>query len=104
MFKFFLCFFFLIYNFICKILYKNQKDGIGGSYRLASLDRLATRQRILEQNGGHGTPAAVIAVEKNGTNENGGSIVDGRTSAAVRRILTKKKKSSSNFLFIIFFI
>lgn len=49
------------------------------------MDRLATRQRILEQNGGHGTPAAVVAVEKNGTNENGGSVVDGRTSASVRR-------------------
>lgn len=48
------------------------------------MDRLATRQRILEQNGGHGTPAAV-AVEKNGTNENGGSVVDGRTPASVRR-------------------
>lgn len=49
------------------------------------MDRLATRQRILEQNGGHGTPAAVVAVEKNGTNENNGSVVDGRTPASVRR-------------------
>lgn len=53
------------------------------------MDRLATRQRILEQNGGHGTPAA--SVEKNGTNENGGSVVDGRTSASVRRFLKSLK-------------
>jgi hypothetical protein len=37
------------------------KDGIGGSYRLTSLDRLAARQRILEQNGGLG------GFDKNGT-------------------------------------
>ncbi|XP_037047418.1 septin-7-like isoform X4 [Bradysia coprophila] len=50
---------------------EREKDGIGGSYRLASLDRLATRQRILEQNGGLGT-----LPDKNGTNgtETNGSI------------------------------
>lgn len=43
------------------------QDGIGGSYRLASLDRLASRQRILEQNGGYGAVSgANIVGEKNG--------------------------------------
>lgn len=40
----------------------SSKDGIGGSYRLASLDRLANRQRILEQNGGLGN----VNLERNG--------------------------------------
>ncbi|KAL5288458.1 SEPT7 family protein [Megaselia abdita] len=39
-----------------------EKDGIGGSCRLASLDRLANRQRILEQNGGLGN----VNLDRNG--------------------------------------
>lgn len=42
------------------------KEGIGGSYRLASLDRLASRQRLLEQNGGLGN----VVLEKNGNHNN----------------------------------
>ncbi|XP_055838315.1 protein peanut isoform X2 [Episyrphus balteatus] len=41
---------------------EREKEGIGGSYRLASLDRLANRQRLLEQNGGMGN----VSLEKNG--------------------------------------
>lgn len=63
----------------------NEKDGIGGSYRLASLDRLATRQRILEQNGGYGalsgngngTTPATNADKKNGLHK-----VDGVTNGS----------------------
>lgn len=36
------------------------KDGVGGSYRLPSLDRLAYKQRLLQENGGLGL------VERNG--------------------------------------
>lgn len=63
--------FFIIFFFAFFFSLFNGKDGIGGSYRLASLDRLATRQRILEQNGGLGTMP-----DKNGTNgtETNGSI------------------------------
>ncbi|XP_055920037.1 protein peanut isoform X5 [Eupeodes corollae] len=43
---------------------EREKEGIGGSYRLASLDRLANRQRMLEQNGGMGN----VSLEKNGIN------------------------------------
>lgn len=56
-----------------------QKDGIGGSYRLASLDRLATRQRILEQNGGLGT-----LPDKNGTNGTNGTETNGSITHSVR--------------------
>lgn len=58
-----------VYRFYYYFSWIFVKDGIGGSYRLASLDRLATRQRILEQNGGAGSLA-----DKNGTavvSENG---------------------------------
>ena len=48
------------------------QEGIGGSYRLASLDRLANRQRLLEQNNGLGQ-----LDNKNGTTENGGNITTG---------------------------
>lgn len=51
------------------------KDGIGGSYRLASLDRLATRQRILEQNSGLGG-GGVGGIEKtNGSVETNGGVL-----------------------------
>ncbi|XP_055374619.1 protein peanut isoform X2 [Condylostylus longicornis] len=42
-----------------------EKDKIGGSYRLASLDRLASRQRLLEQNGGLGNTAITFNNENN---------------------------------------
>ncbi|XP_037903350.1 septin-7 isoform X5 [Hermetia illucens] len=45
---------------------EREKEGIGGSYRLASLDRLASRQRLLEQNGGLGN----VVLEKNGNHNN----------------------------------
>jgi hypothetical protein len=55
------------------------QEGIGGSYRLASLDRLANRQRLLEQNNGLGQTDA-----KNGhsttdssVNGNGGGFTVG---------------------------
>lgn len=53
-----------------------KQEGIGGSYRLASLDRLANRQRVLEQNNGlgqadmmkngNGTSATESSVNGNG--------------------------------------
>lgn len=61
-------------NFAC-IIKQNKcvyQEGIGGSYRLASLDRLANRQRLLEQNNGLGQ-----LDNKNGTTENGGNITSG---------------------------
>lgn len=64
---------------------KKYQDGIGGSYRLASLDRLANRQRILEQNNGLGQ-----ADLKNGngtaTHENSNTISNGSSglSSGVR--------------------
>lgn len=51
----------------------NLQEGIGGSYRLSSLDRLAARQRILEQNNGLGNvqleaaAAAAAAAAANNT-------------------------------------
>lgn len=63
------------------------KDGIGGSYRLASLDRLATRQRILEQNGGYGaissansTTLTANADKKNGLHKVDGNVTNGSSS------------------------
>lgn len=58
-----------------------KKDGSGGSYRLASLDRLATRQRILEQNGGNGIATVAEKAHENGGagggQSNGGSLGGG---------------------------
>lgn len=36
------------------VVARGLKEGIGGSYRIPSLDRLAYKQRLLEQNGGLG--------------------------------------------------
>jgi hypothetical protein len=64
-----------------------KQEGIGGSYRLASLDRLANRQRVLEQNNGLGQ--ADMMKNGNGTsatessvNGNGGGFTVG-----VRKII-----------------
>lgn len=46
------------------------KDGIGGSYRLPSLDRLAYKQRLLQENGGLGL------VERNGNGTGGSTTAD----------------------------
>ncbi|XP_055688914.1 septin-7 isoform X3 [Lutzomyia longipalpis] len=45
---------------------EREKEGIGGSYRIPSLDRLAYKQRLLEQNGGLGG----VVIEKNGNGDN----------------------------------
>lgn len=47
------------------------QDGIGGSYRLASLDRLAARQRMLDQTGGIGPSATNGGADLNGGHSNG---------------------------------
>lgn len=62
----------------------SKKDGIGGSYRLASLDRLASRQRILEQNGGYGSHSA----DKNGTHTDGNTNGNGSIAQSVRNVST----------------
>ncbi|XP_070497712.1 septin-7 isoform X7 [Chironomus tepperi] len=67
---------------------EREKDGIGGSYRLASLDRLANRQRLLEQNNGLGQ-----LDNKNGTTENGGTITTGLQSK--REMFFKGETQSS---------
>lgn len=64
---------------------KNKKDGIGGSYRLASLDRLASRQRILEQNGGYGALSGngtAATPTTNADKKNGLHKVDGVTNGS----------------------
>lgn len=61
------------------------KDGIGGSYRLASLDRLASRQRILEQNGGYGAVSTSVnstTVTTTTDKKNGVHKVDGVTNGS----------------------
>lgn len=65
----------------------HKKDGIGGSYRLASLDRLASRQRILEQNGGYGALSGnnngtAAAPTTNADKKNGLHKVDGVTNGS----------------------
>jgi hypothetical protein len=47
---------------------------IGGSYRLASLDRLASRQRLLEQNNGLGSNDIKTAISSTENNVNGNGV------------------------------
>lgn len=89
---------------LCNI--ENIKDGIGGSYRLASLDRLATRQRILEQNGGYGAVSANTTTQStivttNADKKNGLHRVDGITNGSsithsVRPVYTVSTKPCKN--------
>ncbi|XP_055319214.1 septin-7 isoform X3 [Sitodiplosis mosellana] len=75
---------------------EREKDGIGGSYRLASLDRLATRQRILEQNGGYGaiSSANSTTLTANADKKNGLHKVDGVTngSSSITHSLQTKRE------------
>ncbi|KAG5676962.1 hypothetical protein PVAND_006754 [Polypedilum vanderplanki] len=60
---------------------EREKEGIGGSYRLASLDRLANRQRLLEQNNGLGqVDAKNNGVIDNNNGQNGGNLNSGLQS------------------------
>lgn len=59
------------------------KDGSGGSYRLPSLDRLASRQRILEQNGGDNGFASLADKPHATNNGNGGGSVGGHSNGSV---------------------
>lgn len=66
------------------VLVKNKRngklqEGIGGSYRLSSLDRLAARQRLLEQNNGLGN---VQLEPKNGHDGKNGSTTNGTTATS----------------------
>lgn len=75
-------------TFNIHICSSQQKDGIGGSYRLASLDRLANRQRILEQNGGLGN----VNLDRNGKNHEHSN---GHAAAAVSSTNGSSSSSSS---------
>lgn len=66
------------------------QDGIGGSYRLPSLDRLAYKQRLLQENGGLGGGGA-SNLERNG---NG----DSHPTAALRATTTTTVTSSATAL------
>lgn len=54
-----------------KCVFACWQEGIGGSYRLASLDRLANRQRLLEQNNGLGQADAKNGISATDSNVNG---------------------------------
>uniref|UniRef100_A0A336MFU1 CSON014269 protein n=1 Tax=Culicoides sonorensis TaxID=179676 RepID=A0A336MFU1_CULSO len=92
---------------------EREKEGIGGSYRLTSLDRLAARQRILEQNNGLGTVQlnANNELSNNGTipnktnghhrniNEtNGGNIVVSSSSSISASIISSTTISTTTSL------
>lgn len=64
---------------------------------MASLDRLATRQRILEQNGGAGSlaAAAAAAADRNGSTENGGG---GGVSTNIYSVRSVKKEEGRNMM------
>ncbi|XP_044735810.1 septin-7 isoform X2 [Chrysoperla carnea] len=80
-----------------------EKEGIGGSYRLASLDRLALRQRLIDQNS-TGTPPNQNMSNGNQTNGNDTVINSTNNSTTTSSIQSKRElffksesSPSSNF-------
>lgn len=64
---------------------------------MASLDRLATRQRILEQNGGYGS----IPADKNGTHVTDGSTNGNGTLTHSVRLLQAKGLTLREISFVV---
>ena len=75
------------------------KDGIGGSYRLPSLDRLAYKQRLLQENGGLGAGGAAL-LERNGNGVGAAAAGTEQTARTQTHIssataLVRKKKTAT---------
>ncbi|GAB0094726.1 Protein peanut [Sergentomyia squamirostris] len=72
---------------------EREKEGIGGSYRIPSLDRLAYKQRLLEQNGGLGG----VSIEKN-TNGDSASALQSKREMFFKQETTSSATTNSTAL------
>lgn len=81
---------------------RDRDGGIGGSYRLPSLDRLAMRQRLIEQTANNGT---TNGLQQNGTSDNKETTTTmSSTTAGVSSIsdqLFARSKSLNQYEFIL---